>query len=121
MQIIIIIWVNKIFNSIKKTRNLITIDTGFKEFGVGSEIVSQVTTNCFDYLKNPPIRMGLPSHPTPSSRGYINKFYVQQIDIFNAIKSLIKVTKLKSKKIIKEISKKKSENDKPNKKFTGPF
>ena len=43
--------------------------------GIGSEIVSEITSSCFNYLKKPPIRIGMPDYPTPSSRGYLKNHY----------------------------------------------
>ena len=112
---------DKIYKSVKKTNNLITIDTGFKEFGVGAEITSLVMTHCFKFLKNAPIRMGLPSHPTPSSRGYIDSVYIKQIDILHSVNSILNISKYKLDVIIKYLKKEETVNDKPNEKFTGPF
>lgn len=61
--------------SVKKTGRLLTVDTGYKTLGIGSEIVSQVTEHCFKHLKSAPGRIGLPDHPTPSSRGYLPGLY----------------------------------------------
>jgi acetoin:2,6-dichlorophenolindophenol oxidoreductase subunit beta len=64
-----------ILQSVKKTGHLITIDTGFVVYGVGAEIVAAVVGQNFSALKAAPVRLGLPDHPTPSSRGMIVGFY----------------------------------------------
>jgi pyruvate dehydrogenase E1 component beta subunit len=61
--------------SVKKTGALLTVDTGYKTLGIGSEIVAQITERCFKSLKTAPARIGLPDHPTPSSRGYLQGLY----------------------------------------------
>jgi pyruvate dehydrogenase E1 component beta subunit len=61
--------------SVKKTGRLLTVDTGYKTLGIGAEIVANITEHCFKDLKAPPSRIGLPDHPTPSSRGYLLGLY----------------------------------------------
>lgn len=64
-----------VYKSVAKTGRLMTVDTGFRKFGIGAEIVAEVASNCFDKLKSPPMRIGMPDHPTPSSRGLIAGLY----------------------------------------------
>jgi pyruvate dehydrogenase E1 component beta subunit len=64
-----------ILASVRKTGRLVTVDTGFVHFGIGGEIVAQVAAQAFSDLKAPPLRLGLPDHPTPSSRGMIPGYY----------------------------------------------
>jgi pyruvate dehydrogenase E1 component beta subunit len=64
-----------IIASVRKTGRLCTLDTGFVHYGVGSEIVAGVAGAAFDALKVAPVRLGLPDHPTPSSRGFIPGLY----------------------------------------------
>ena len=64
-----------IAESVARTGRLLTVDTGFKMFGIGAEIVAEITTRCFGDLKAAPVRLGLPDHPTPSSRGLVQGFY----------------------------------------------
>ncbi|MSP81046.1 MAG: alpha-ketoacid dehydrogenase subunit beta, partial [Rhodospirillales bacterium] len=51
--------------SVKKTGRLITVDTGFVMYGIGAEIVANVVTQNLSALRAPPVRLGLPDHPTP--------------------------------------------------------
>jgi pyruvate dehydrogenase E1 component beta subunit len=60
--------------SVRKTGRLVTVDTGFVRFGIGAEILASVMTEAFNALKAAPVRLGLPDHPTPSSRGLIPGF-----------------------------------------------
>lgn len=64
-----------IFDSVRRTGRLLTIDTGWRTLGIGAEIVAQVAQYRFADLKAPPRRLGLPDHPAPSSRGSVPGFY----------------------------------------------
>jgi pyruvate dehydrogenase E1 component beta subunit len=113
---------SKVFSSVKKTGRLITVDTGFKFLGVGSEIVSQVTEKCFNQLKNPPYRMGFPDHPNPSSRGYLIDVFPNAKNICQKILKDLKINIETKKKIINEAKLLEAEfTDIPNANFKGPF
>ena len=112
-----------IFKSIKTTGAIITVDTGYKTLGIGSEIVAQVTENCFEFLKYKPIRIGLPDHPTPSSRGYIPGFYPDAKKIIMAFSKILNMNKQLETKIINELEEMESKTpiDVPDSSFQGPF
>ena len=113
---------NKVFQSVKKTGRLITIDTGFKFLGMGSEICSQVTEICFKYLKRPPYRMGFPDHPNPSSRGYLKNVFPNTTEICMKIIKDLSINKNIEKKILDDIKLLKGKYiDIPNPSFKGPF
>jgi pyruvate dehydrogenase E1 component beta subunit len=76
--------------SVANTGTLLVIDTGFKTLGIGAEIVAQVVESEFQSLTKPPLRMGLPDHPIPSSRGYMPDLYPDAEKIFDAVLSLSK-------------------------------
>lgn len=80
---------DRIFESVHQTGRLLTVDTGFKKFGIGAEVVSEVTANCFSSLKSAPVRLGLPDHPTPSSRGFIPGFYTDSISILRSVGTML--------------------------------
>ena len=44
-------------NSVKKTGRIIIVEEGWKEYGVGAEIISIVTEEVFDFLDAEPIRI----------------------------------------------------------------
>lgn len=114
---------DQIFESVRKTGILLTIDTGFKKLGIGAEIVSEVVFNCFDSLKKAPIRIGLPDQPTPSSKGYLTDFYPNSITILKAAAQLLNISDDKLNPVIKEIENRKAllPIDVPDPKFKGPF
>ncbi len=48
-----------ILKSVKKTRNLLVLDNGWKSFGVSSEIISIVSEKLSGSLKSNPVRLGV--------------------------------------------------------------
>ena len=48
------------------------------------------------------IRMGLPDHPTPSSRGLIKNFYPSPYQILNNVLKLIGLSKIKQNSLLKK-------------------
>ena len=111
-----------IFNSVKKTKRFISIDNGPKTLGLGSEILSQIVEKSL-ILKSPPIRLGLPDHPIPSSRSFINEVYVTPKKIFYSIFNNLKISKKQSNRIYLEYKKsiKVLPLDIPHPDFQGPF
>ena len=85
-----------IVTSVRKTGRLVTVDTGFDRFGVGAEIVASVLTEAFDALKAAPVRLGLPDHPTPSSRGLIPGFYPDSQRIVREVERYLRSIQPKS-------------------------
>lgn len=57
--------VEGIVNSIKKTGNLLVVESGFPSFGVASEIMALACEYAFDYLQSPPARVTGAEVPTP--------------------------------------------------------
>ena len=113
---------SEIIKSVKKTKHIITVDLSHKRLGVGSEIISSLLEKKIN-LKSSPIRLGLPFHPVPSSRGLVKNFYPTGYDILNSIKESLKIDKIKFSKILKEYKSdtKKLPIDVPDPYFKGPF
>lgn len=108
-----------IIDSVKKTGRILVIDSGFKKFGLGAEIISQISENCMGSLKAKPVRMGLPFIPTPSSRFLAKNYYPNKktilcavLDILNKNKNKIKLLKLIKSNIPVDV---------PDLNFKGPF
>jgi len=80
-----------ILASVAKTGRLITVDTGFRTLGMGSEIITQVVEQGFGSLRAAPVRLGLPDHPTPSSRELVRDYYPVSLDIFDTVAQLVDV------------------------------
>lgn len=74
-----------ILDSVARTGRLVTVDTGWWRYGIGAEIVAEVVAHRFGALKAAPIRLGMPEHPTPSSRGMIPGVYPDAIGIVEAV------------------------------------
>lgn len=73
-----------VIESVSRTGRLVTVDLGHRAFGVGAEIAQRVTEACFDALRAAPVRIGLPDHPTPSSRALAAAFYPRAENIAEA-------------------------------------
>ena len=113
---------NEIKKSVKKTGRLITIDLGNKNFGIGSEIISELATKNISLFKSEPIKIGMPNYPTPSSRGYLKGHYPDKSIILSKIIKYFPSLKKFKNEIIKNVTK--SNNlpiDVPNEEFKGPF
>jgi pyruvate dehydrogenase E1 component beta subunit len=109
--------------SVSKTGRLVTVDTGFVRFGVGAEIIASVLTDAFDALKAAPVRLGLPDHPTPSSRGLIPGFYPDSQRIVREVGKMLALDQAKVDSALKEldIQRKDLQIDQPDPFFKGPF
>ncbi len=68
--------------SVNRTGRLIIVDTGFRTYGVGAEITSQVVSQCFSSLKQALVRLGLPDHPNPSSRVFFLLVSIRMLKAF---------------------------------------
>lgn len=66
------LYLDDIEASVRKTRHLCIIDTGYKTLGMGAEIIAQLVERDCQFKV---IRMGIPDHPIPSSRGYLKGLY----------------------------------------------
>ena len=114
---------DKIVDSVKQTGRLLTVDTGFVKFGVGAEVVSEVVANCFSVLKAAPVRMGLPDHPTPSSRGLIPGFYPDSTTILRSIGRTLGIADARIDEAVAQLvaQRKNLPVDVPDPFFKGPF
>ena len=112
-----------IFESVRRTGRLIVVDTGWKMFGLGAEIVAQVTEQGFQHLRAPPIRLGLPDYPTPSSRGLVGAFYPSSQGVVEAVGRLSPEWIPRLRPAIDTIQTRRAKLpvDAPNPAFRGPF
>jgi acetoin:2,6-dichlorophenolindophenol oxidoreductase subunit beta len=114
---------DKIFASVHQTGHLLTVDTGFKQFGIGSEVVSEVVANCFSSLKSAPMRLGMPDHPTPSSRGFIPGLYTDASTILRSMGSQLGIDAVRVENAVAALvaDRKNVPVDVPDPFFKGPF
>ncbi len=59
--------VETVFDSVKKTGRAVVVEEGCLTGGVGAEIASRISENCFDILKVPVKRIAAPDSPVPMS------------------------------------------------------
>lgn len=104
-----------IIRSISKTKRLLTIDCGWANYGIGSEIITSVVTTDFKMLIAAPQRLGIADVPIPSTRALANLAYPGPIDIVEAVEKILSCDLTNIKSSLPEIG------DTPNKAFTGPF
>jgi len=79
-----------IFNSVKKTGRLVIADTGWITGGVAAEISARVSSNIFESLKSPILRVCCPDVPTPASPNLEKAFYPGKEEIINTVKRILK-------------------------------
>ena len=78
-----------IFNSVKKTGRLVTVEEGYENHGIGAEIVARTVTKHFDYLDAEPVRIAFPNCPVPFS-GILEKAILPNTKkIFDGVASII--------------------------------
>ncbi len=113
----------KIVESVSKTKRLICVDTGFKEYGLGAEISASIFEALFKDLLKPVKRIGLPDRPTPSSRFLAADYYPTAENILNEIGKLMDFNSHKVEQMIEMLKIKKPDinADVPNPLFKGPF
>jgi pyruvate/2-oxoglutarate/acetoin dehydrogenase E1 component len=82
--------IDEIVSSVKKTKNLLVVDSGTLTAGFSAEIISKVVENIStDCLMNPPKRIALPDAPAPTSRVLEKNYYLYKEDVANAVKSIL--------------------------------
>lgn len=64
--------IDNIIDSVSRTGRLIFVDTGYKTYGIGAEIISKCLEAGAKFTIK---RYGIPDHPIPSSRGYLPGLY----------------------------------------------
>jgi len=112
-----------IYKSVRRTGRLLAIDTGWQTFGPSAEIVSRVTEECFEALEKAPRRLGLPDHPTPSSKALAAVFYPRAEQIASVVCDLAEVSNDRRKRITNALSAERQSHpiDVPHPTFQGPF
>jgi len=76
--------------SVRKTGRLLVVDNDWKTGGFGAEIVSTVVENIMECLKEPPIRIGFPDCPSPSSPALSGIYYPRAKDIVKSVMQLMR-------------------------------
>lgn len=112
-----------IVESVRRTGRFVFIDTGWTAFGVGAEVTARLAETCFDALKAPPRRIGLPDHPTPSSRSLAADFYPRSEHIAAAICEVAGIGTATVERVHETLVASRSDTplDIPHPSFRGPF
>ena len=76
--------------SVKKTQNLLVVDSGTMTGSFSGEVISKVVENIpTSCLKNQPKRLALPDAPAPTSRVLESAYYLKENDIEEAVLSML--------------------------------
>jgi len=112
-----------ILASVRKTGRLMTADTGFVRYGIGGEIIATIVSESFSALKVAPVRLGLPEHPTPSSRGMVVGYYPDAQRIVREVGKLLGLSEDKLEDALKSLEEQRKNLpiDVPDPFFKGPF
>tara|TARA_Y100001970_G_C14222823_1_gene853721 strand:- start:1564 stop:2631 length:1068 start_codon:yes stop_codon:yes gene_type:complete len=106
----------KILNSVKKTKRVLLVDNGWKNYGIGAEIIASINEKLGKDIKLVCKRIGVTQTPIPSTRSLAKYSYPNTEIIIKNIEKLL------GKSI--KISKKFQSNvpiDQPDRTFLGPF
>lgn len=109
--------VTGIATSVRKTGALLTADTGTTAFGAGGEIISAVLESGAQ-LKRRPIRVGLPSAPSPTSPSLAEEFFPRAIHVMQGIADMMGVD---PSRLPPEPPIAGKWHDTPDASFTGPY
>ena len=106
-----------IFNSARKTKHLLALDTSQPTCSVASEIISRVSTHLFSDLKSAPQMIANPDNPEPTGFGLTKHYHPTAEDI------VLKVAAVLNTKIPTETLRAKNTcpHDVPGDWFKGPF
>jgi len=107
---------NLIFNSIKKTKRVLLLDTGMTTGSISADICAKIVQKEFKKLKDAPEILGLPDIPIPSTFDGA-RFYPRSQEI---ILKILKIFKIK-KKLNTKLFKISHPIDTPGLWFKGPF
>ena len=80
----------RVFESIRSTNLLVTVEEQAQLGGWGAEVVAQVVHEVFDYLDAPPERICLPEYPVPYSPPLEDGVIPSAARIAAAVRSLLK-------------------------------
>lgn len=112
-----------ILESVRRTGRLVTVDTGWKMFGVGAEIIAGVCERAFAALRARPARVGLPDHPTPSTPSLATAFYPGSREVAEAVATVTALSDEKAKGVLARLAAERAALpiDQPDPAFRGPF
>ena len=115
--------VDPILASVRKTGRLLTVDTGWRTYGIGAEIVARVATQALSALQAPPVRIGLPDHPVPASHGMVPGVYPDAVRIIREAAALAGAPEERIREGVADVQEQRKHIpvDVPDPFFKGPF
>lgn len=78
-----------VITSFKKTNRAVVVEEGWKSYGVGSEVVSRIYEQAFDYVDAPVKRVAQKEVPLPYNRDLEQMALPQIADIIQAVKEVL--------------------------------
>jgi pyruvate/2-oxoglutarate/acetoin dehydrogenase E1 component len=113
---------NAIKNSVDKTGKLVVFDTGYTTFGVGAEVISIASEDCWFSLKAAPRRIGLPDFPSPTAPLMTKDYYPTEFTLaINVLELIGKEITLELRRRVSDIFRSETPHDIPNPAYEGPF
>jgi pyruvate dehydrogenase E1 component beta subunit len=85
------LYIDDILISVRKTRKLLVVDSGWISSGFSAELITKVVENLnANCLKSPPIRIALPDASAPTSYILEREYYTSVEEIISKVKGLFK-------------------------------
>lgn len=106
----------KIISSVKKTKKILVVDNGWKNYGIGAEIIASINETLGGDEKITCQRIGVTQTPIPSTRSLAKFSYPDKKKIIKIIEKLTGKNIKTSKKFLSNVP-----IDQPDKSFLGPF
>ena len=78
-----------VIESFKKTNRAVVVEEGWKSYGVGSEVVSRIYEEAFDYVDAPIVRVAQKEVPLPYNRNLEQLALPQVEDIIRAVRAVL--------------------------------
>lgn len=108
-----------IVESVQRTGTLIVADTAWKTGGIAGEVVAGVAEMAFSALKRPPLRIGLPDIPVPTSPHLTRDYYPDALYLSRAIAAHLGY-RIPDAELVDGLSRL-TPHDVPQREFRGPF
>ena len=115
--------IDEISKSVKATGRLLHIDSGWSNFGVGSEVISRLVERDLGIFKVRPRRLGMADYPSPATRALARDYYPFPEDILEAALAMLGLPEDRENVARAALSESQAEreDDRPHKDFLGPF
>lgn len=110
-----------IAESIRRTGHLLVADIGHLEYGLGAEVITCAVENAWADLKSPPRRLGLPSHPCPTSPALTENYYPDAATIAAQVLDMLNRGSDSNASVLSRLKRDELPHDAPYQGFKGPF